>query len=213
MRVIKEHDERKNEILDIAEKLFIAKGYDKTTISDILKEANIAKGTLYHYFKSKEEIMDAVIMRIIDHDICVAKEILEVNNISAFDKILRILLTQSSKESKQKREIIEQFSNTDNTVMKQRALESSIQYVCPILAKVIEEGNRTKEFNTSFPLESIQFLVAGMQTLLDERMMKIETTELERRLDSFVDIIIRVLGINEDKIDSKEVHRKIKQIF
>ena len=61
MRISKEYDERKNEILDTAERLFHTKGYEKTTINDILKEVNIAKGTFYYYFKSKEEVMDALI--------------------------------------------------------------------------------------------------------------------------------------------------------
>ncbi|MFD1901564.1 hypothetical protein GQR36_18940 [Enterococcus termitis] len=43
MRVVKEHDERKNEIIDTAETFFITKGYDKTTINDILKKSVLPK--------------------------------------------------------------------------------------------------------------------------------------------------------------------------
>jgi len=65
MREVKEHNIRKKEILDKAQALFIKKGYSKTTINDILKAEGIAKGTFYHYFKSKEEVMDALIMRFV----------------------------------------------------------------------------------------------------------------------------------------------------
>ena len=54
MRIVKEHEERKNEILDTAEILFEEKGYDKCSVNDILNRIGIAKGTFYHYFKSKE---------------------------------------------------------------------------------------------------------------------------------------------------------------
>ncbi|MDF2532153.1 MAG: TetR family transcriptional regulator [Clostridia bacterium] len=63
MRITKEYDERRNEILDTAEKLFHAKGYEKCTVNDILKEISIAKGTFYHYFRSKEEVLDAIVSR------------------------------------------------------------------------------------------------------------------------------------------------------
>ena len=50
MRQVKDHYERKNEIIDVAEVLFYSKGYESCTINDILKEVGIAKGTFYHYF-------------------------------------------------------------------------------------------------------------------------------------------------------------------
>ena len=61
MRIVKEAEERKNEILDVAGKLFGKKGYDATSTNDILKEIGIARGTLYYHFKSKEDILDAMI--------------------------------------------------------------------------------------------------------------------------------------------------------
>ena len=50
MRIIKEHGERKAEIIAAAESLFLSKGYANSTINDILVALNIAKGTFYHYF-------------------------------------------------------------------------------------------------------------------------------------------------------------------
>ena len=59
MRIVKEAEERKNEILDVAERLFGTKGFDNTSTNDILNEIGIARGTLYYHFKSKEEIINA----------------------------------------------------------------------------------------------------------------------------------------------------------
>lgn len=213
MRIVKEHDERQNEILDSAEALFISKGYDKTTIHDILTMVGIAKGTLYYYFKSKEEIMDAVIMRVIASDMKVAREIVEKKDVSAFDKLLQILLSQSANANEKKSEMIKQFGTAENIFMKQRALECSIQYICPILAEVIEAGNKSREFQALYPLESIQFLVAGIQTMLDERMAKPTQEEMEIRLQSFVNIIFRILGIDETNTPREKVENEIKQIF
>lgn len=54
---------KKEQILDISLSLFLEKGYDNTSISDIVTKLDIARGTLYYHFESKEAIMDAIIER------------------------------------------------------------------------------------------------------------------------------------------------------
>ena len=61
MRIVKDPDERKQEIIDGAIRLFAEKGYDKTSISDIAKSLGISQGLCYRYFESKEQIYDAAI--------------------------------------------------------------------------------------------------------------------------------------------------------
>ena len=46
MRIVKSADERKNEILDVAEQLFAEKGFDNASTNDIIKKIGIARGTL-----------------------------------------------------------------------------------------------------------------------------------------------------------------------
>lgn len=52
----KEREIRKSDIVEAAERLFFAQGYDHTTMDDVAKEAQFSKRTLYVYFNSKEEI-------------------------------------------------------------------------------------------------------------------------------------------------------------
>jgi len=62
----REHDRKRGEILDAAEKLFFSQGYEKTTINDIASAAEFAKGTIYLYFSAKAEIYLAIINRSLD---------------------------------------------------------------------------------------------------------------------------------------------------
>ncbi len=59
----RERDNRINDIIDAAEQLFFSKGYEKTTMDDIVKKAEFSKSTLYSYFESKEEIFLLVHMK------------------------------------------------------------------------------------------------------------------------------------------------------
>lgn len=51
---------RLDELMTAAEKLFLAKGVEATTINEIVAEAQVAKGTLYHYFSSKNDMLEAL---------------------------------------------------------------------------------------------------------------------------------------------------------
>ena len=97
-RIVKEADERRNEILDAAETLFTEKGYSKTTIIDILNQVGIAKGTFYYYFKSKEEVMDAIIERFIEQDVQKARLIAMDKSLSPVRKICRIICPDARKK-------------------------------------------------------------------------------------------------------------------
>lgn len=66
MRITKEPEERKQEILDTAMRIFYEKGYDKTSIADIAKAIGVAQGLCYRYFPSKEALFDCAIDRYAD---------------------------------------------------------------------------------------------------------------------------------------------------
>jgi AcrR family transcriptional regulator len=59
----REKEKRRNDIIDVAEKLFFSKGYDNVTMEDIARETELARGTLYLYFKNKDNIYIAIAIR------------------------------------------------------------------------------------------------------------------------------------------------------
>ena len=56
IRVTKSPEVRRKELRDISEQLFLEKGYEQTMVSDIVRKADVAQGTFYYYFKSKEAV-------------------------------------------------------------------------------------------------------------------------------------------------------------
>ena len=139
MRIVKKPDERRNEILDAAEKLFAEKGFMKTTIIDILQEVGIAKGTFYYYFKSKEEVMDAVAMRYIDMGTIAVKKIIEDKSFTAIEK-LTILLTKDVTNAENKDEMLKEFHQAGDAEMHLRSLVISIERLTPLITDVVLQG-------------------------------------------------------------------------
>ena len=66
MRVTKEPEVRRQEILDTALKLFGENGYERTSIADIAKAIGVAQGLCYRYFPSKEALFDSAIEQYAD---------------------------------------------------------------------------------------------------------------------------------------------------
>ena len=57
---MKKGDARRQEILHAAEKLFYMKGYENTSVQDVLMEAGISKGGFYHHFESKVRLLEEI---------------------------------------------------------------------------------------------------------------------------------------------------------
>src|SRR5262245_60160918 len=65
-RTVKEQEyaQKRNDILDAAQRLVYAKGYERMTIQDILADLQISNGAFYHYFDSKPAVLEGFIERI-----------------------------------------------------------------------------------------------------------------------------------------------------
>src|SRR6185295_2294547 len=86
-RIVKKSIDRRAEIIKAARHLFQMQEYDKTTMQDVMNALGIAKGTIYHYFVSKEALLETVIEDIVEEAIEKMKAILKKSKGSALQKI------------------------------------------------------------------------------------------------------------------------------
>jgi len=192
MRVVKEPEERKREILDAAEKLFAENGYEAATVNDILDLVKIAKGTFYYYFKSKEDVLDALIDRRISEGVEKAQEI-AASSISPVQKILAIMMAQ-----KPQNQVQEDFTSVlhekDNAKMHQKSLTQYILRLSPCLGKVVKEGIEAGIFSTPFPNESAEILLSAGLVLFDDDYFKWTKEEAAAKTAAFLTVMERAVG-------------------
>src|SRR5215813_5003396 len=84
-----EYTTKRNEILDVAQRLVFTKGYERMSIQDILDALKISKGAFYHYFDSKAALLEAYIERGQDDLDKVCSAIVDDPSLSAPDKLRR----------------------------------------------------------------------------------------------------------------------------
>ena len=195
MRVVKEPEVRKNEILDAAENLFILKGYEHATVNDILVAVNIAKGTFYYYFKSKEDVLDALVERRINIGVIKAGEII-ASPLPAVQKLLAVIMAQKP-HSETEEDFKKVLHEKDNSKMHEKAIIQSIKRLVPLLAGVVSEGVETGIFNTSFPVESTEILLSAAMILFDDDFFHWTKEEMAVKTAAFLDTMERTLGADK----------------
>jgi AcrR family transcriptional regulator len=188
---------RLNEILDDSENLFATKGYEKTTVNDILDGVQIGKGTFYHYFKSKEEVMYAVITRMANNARSFSQEIADMPGLSANEKILKVFADQPGRNDG----IVEQLHHEDNSAMHLKSLIETVHAITPAMTQIIEQGIAEGVFNTPYPRESFEFLFAGAQFMLDLGLYKWTQDELLQKTKAFTHVLEIALGAEEGCFD------------
>lgn len=201
MRVAKTADERRHEILDAAEKLFSTKGFDATSTNDILEEVGIARGTLYYHFKSKEAIMDALIERYNTKVLNIAKKIANDKSISVFERMMGGVMALNI-NNKSEKEIIEHIHKPQNALMHQKVQRVILTEVTPILAEIIEDGIKEGVFNTPYPYESVEMLIAYTNTVFDTELIEMTIEEKARRIEAFIFNLERLLGAKRGSLIS-----------
>jgi AcrR family transcriptional regulator len=195
MRIVKEAEERKSEILDAAENLFITQGYELTTVNDILNATGIAKGTFYYHFKSKEEVLDGIIKRRGDANIQAAKDAAASDRLSAPEKLLKIMLTQKPGDEQQEK-LISALEAAENSRMFVKSLTDIIRRLAPIMGKIIEQGVTEGAFSTLYPEESAEILLAAAHALFDNPDLCQENEDSRRKAIAFLAAAERMLGAN-----------------
>ncbi|RGD74931.1 TetR/AcrR family transcriptional regulator [Anaerofustis stercorihominis] len=199
MRIVKEAEERKNEILDIAEQQFVAKGFDSTSTNDILREIGIARGTLYYHFKSKEEILDAVTERITEQLVEKAKEIFNKKELSVFERIIMIINSLNISSGNLGHEILEQVHRPQNALMHQKMQKCVLSGITPLITSLIEELITQGTCQTDYPQEVAEMALIYYNAMFDD-LTELNEESKQKKLTALIYNLERLLNMEQGSI-------------
>jgi AcrR family transcriptional regulator len=198
MREVKEAQERRREILDVAEELFVTKGYDNTSTNDILNRIGIARGTLYYHFKSKEDILNSMIERINDGLIAKARTIASDTSIPVIDRLV-MTIAGMQVDTEIGQEIIDQVHKPQNALMHQKMQQHLLNGVIPIIAGIVEEGNEQGIFNIKYPAETTEMLIMYSGIVFDDDFDESQE-RVQNRIQAFLYNMELLLGAKEGTV-------------
>jgi AcrR family transcriptional regulator len=174
-RIVKDPDVRRSEILDVAQRLFYQKGYEQTSVQDIITEIGIAKGTFYHYFSSKLDLLDAMIDRMIEQTLQSLEPLVADNQLSALDKFETFFSDLADWKVENKvlfLDIINVLYKDENAILRDKTKAASVEKTVPLLTQIIEQGMVAGTFATEYPVD-IAVIVWQIVQSLSETVAKI----------------------------------------
>ncbi|WP_313344594.1 TetR/AcrR family transcriptional regulator [Sedimentibacter sp.] len=192
------HDDKKRELLSIAEKLFMEKGYQKTSLDDILRASGISKGGFYHYFKSKDEVLSESINNMIDEVLAILQKVVDEEKLGALDK-LNLFLSEKSKFQSSKAEYAKLLGVLMQTDVSQYIYYVTVsrKLVTP-LAQIIRQGVNEGIFDVQFPEETADILTRIINSVMQSApyLEYLSDAEKHKRYVSSVQTMIsRTLGL------------------
>lgn len=144
-------------ILEVARRLFMEKGYDNTTIQDIVDQlGGLSKGAVYHHFKSKEEIMDAVCDQMF-YDNNPFEAVRQRTDLNALEKLREAIRLNQADESRVDM-TIQAIPITRNPRLMAEMVESNRRVLTPYYLELLEEGNRDGSIHTEYAREIAELL-------------------------------------------------------
>lgn len=193
----KTKEERRNEIIETAGKLFEEKGYEQTQVQDIVNEIGVAKGLFYYYFKSKDEVMEELADRYADAIIDAVNKLID-KDISTLDKINRIF--QIFIDSAEKKfGIFMGILNVKNGKTHERIFFNVGKKMVPLVTELILSGNDNGECNCSDPKFITEFLVSGLFNIMNQISPDEKIDYLKEKLPTIKTMILKLYNFAEQK--------------
>ena len=167
-RAAKAAPERRNEILDVAERLFAREGYANGSVQAIIDAVGIAKGTFYHHFSSKAELLEALVGRINDQLLALVSDLPSDPELTALAKLHAFFHRIDDWKVSHKELLLglqTAFNDDSNARMHKRLRETTNQTYAPVVAAIVEQGVREGVFDTAFPTETAQIVLHVLASL------------------------------------------------
>lgn len=200
MKTIKEGEVRRREILMAARELFVKKGYEQTSVNDILKIVDIAKGTFYYYFASKEQVLEAIILDIVDEGARRAERILKDKTIPLVNRIMMAIMAQAP-EFEGSDEIAQQLHKVENAKLEQLYLKAMLKRMTAVLQQPVLEGVDEEIFQMDYPTECIESILLLGHMMFDCNVLEWKMEEYPRKIQAFLCNAERMLGTKEGELN------------
>ena len=193
---------KKEFILDVAEKMFIEQGFDQTSIAQILDATQIAKGTLYYYFTSKEEIMDAIIERWIDRSFEQVRIWVEHKQLPILERLMGALASLNMQKDGQ--ELLDHLHAPQNALLHEKTNQILLSKVPEILYPLFQEGFQTGEMQTTYPYESIEMMLTYSLQIFNSSFQTLDQAEKNHKIQAFIYLLEKIFQTKEGYFSSLE---------
>lgn len=196
------NNRKKDLILDSMQKLMQKKDTQSISVSEIAKEAGIGKGSIYYYFKSKEDIVDGVIERSYSDAIQKAKELVQNPKLDAQTKMEIIFRTcRDSSMELSRQEAGSYMELQQSALLHQQYIYIMVRNLRPILADIIRQGNQEGTITCDSPEEVAEIVLIILTIKFDKYLSNSDAAHTQKTLDVFTYMLETSFHIEKGRLD------------
>lgn len=177
---------RKKELIKIAYNLFITKGYENTSVDEIVAKAGIAKGTYYYHFESKEQMLEEVVNMMIDEGVERAKKVVN-SNLKLEEKLVYTIL--ALRVTPEEQSMQDTIHIKENIILHKKINDRVIDEAVPLLSSIVREAKQQGIFTVD---NNIEERVRMTLILSNEMFDHAEITEA--KVSVFIDTLESIYG-------------------
>ncbi|MDR3474837.1 MAG: TetR/AcrR family transcriptional regulator [Devosia sp.] len=213
-RIVKHPTVRKAEFLAAARALFFERGYDRTSIDDVIGRACVSKGAFYHHFASKEELLGALAADIARETVEQLGDILEDPTLNAFERLNGFLARGRQLKVAAAPQLLHLFDaifRAENVMLYHRTHLAVNAVMTPVLARIIEQGIGEGTFRATDAEITAELLlqisaaspevIARLISASTPAQLEVAATALERRAIEQGIAVDRLLGLPDGSIE------------
>ncbi|MDO5351190.1 MAG: TetR/AcrR family transcriptional regulator [Lachnospiraceae bacterium] len=174
-------------ILDAMQELMSTSSIQTISVSDIAQKAGIGKGSIYYYFNSKNDIIEAVIERSYSRVLDEGQALAASQDIGAFEKmeIIYQACLDSSLELKRQEALNTFNEQQQSALIHQKFVGIIITRLEPILTDIIRQGIEEGRIRCEFPEETARIILTILTVTLDNSLAPISQEKIIRVLNGF----------------------------
>lgn len=215
-RVVKAYDERYDEFLNVAQALFFSKGYERTSVKEIINAIGVAKGTFYHYFDSKVDLLEALVEALVEQLYGQIQEIIDtvlgdgsMSGAQKFEQLFVQIGSWKVDNPDYVREAVRVYYQDENVLFRTKMVEAATEKMAPLFTDAIRQGVAEGSFDVAHPDEAARLVFVLNQTFSEAvvRMMlagerrDVAVRLMEPRLETYARSVERILGAEEGSLD------------
>ncbi|HLZ76625.1 TetR/AcrR family transcriptional regulator [Phenylobacterium sp.] len=204
---------RRAELIDCAQGLFLTRGYERTTINDVISATGLSKGAFYHHFRAKEDLLEAIAQRFARESLGFIHGLQTDAGLDALQRLNRLLALGRDWKRGHLAELKAMFTTLlkpENAVLYHRIVEAAFAVLAPALASIIAQGEAEGVFDAGDPrtaADTLLWLSNGRRGLVITAMATAET-DVDAALKMIVErvraeeaITNRILGLPPGNVD------------
>lgn len=176
---------KKDFILDAAQELFMEQGFDQTSISQILEATQIARGTLYYYFSSKEEIMDAIIERTIERAFTASQAFADNRQLTVLERLAGSMAALNLNHQEGK-EVLLHLNQPQNALLHEKTNQILLERAPLILLPIIQDGIAAGDMRTDYPYESLEMILTYSLQVFGSSFQALPPEKQQQKIQAFL---------------------------